>query len=379
MQPTPPAAAGPRRRRILYLLQMHWNWIKQRPHFLAEGLAQCHDLLILHRAGSGKPDQLTSNPSSLPRVPLLPLPWRWRKIRWMTNELQRFWVLCCAKKFKADLIWVGHPILLDAIAPLTTRLQVVYDCMDDVLSFPIPPATRAVMEVMERRLVKQAAAVLCSSERLREILVDRCGKENEGKVFVVRNGLDSALIGHNCHQLASKMRSDIVKFGYFGTIGDWLDFDMLLSVLDQNPAFEFHLTGPVVTKRVPNHSRLKLHRPVAHSSLPSLAANFDAFLMPFRLAQLTEAVDPVKLYEYVAFGKEIFAPRYQEIERFSDLVHLYGTANEFSDLLSRFAEARLVRKNVRSRAHEFLLANTWASRCSAICKILAALDERPAN
>ena len=34
---------------LLYLMGIQWNWIKQRPHYIAEGLAERYNLVTLSK------------------------------------------------------------------------------------------------------------------------------------------------------------------------------------------------------------------------------------------------------------------------------------------------------------------------------------------
>ena len=36
-------------KKILYVMNVEWNWIKQRPHFIAEGLSKNHHVEVLYR------------------------------------------------------------------------------------------------------------------------------------------------------------------------------------------------------------------------------------------------------------------------------------------------------------------------------------------
>ena len=87
--------------------------------------------------------------------------------------------------------------------------------------------------------------------------------------------------------------------------------------------------------------------------------------MPFKVNSLIEAVDPVKLYEYVSFLKPILAPRYKETERFSRFVNLYddlnGLLEEVDELLNKNN-----RKYEKSDALKFIVDNTWDVRTDFI-------------
>ena len=48
-----------------------------------------------------------------------------------------------------------------------------------------------------------------------------------------------------------------------------------------------------------------------HKSLIKYAKNADFFIMPFKLNNLTIGVDPVKLYEYIAYSVPIISVYYE--------------------------------------------------------------------
>ena len=48
-------------KRILYFMHVDWNWIKQRPHFLAEGLSQHFKVDVWHEKTYVGKKHLVSN------------------------------------------------------------------------------------------------------------------------------------------------------------------------------------------------------------------------------------------------------------------------------------------------------------------------------
>jgi len=210
---------------------------------------------------------------------------------------------------------------------------------------------------------------------LQNLIIERYGDLSRGKTSVVRNGLKSDLIETGIVAEATHMVANVhpTKIAYFGTIAEWFDFDVLVAALNEIPGLEFHLLGPVSSPNVPSHARLKFHRPISHERLAEFAAGFDAFVMPFRVTPLIESVDPVKLYEYLAFGKEVLSVGYAEIDRFSHLVHFYRGPEEFVRLSTQLSKGNLIRKNTIDARTPFLAQSTWSTRAIQIAEILAAL------
>jgi hypothetical protein len=53
--------------------------------------------------------------------------------------------------------------------------------------------------------------------------------------------------------------------------------------------------------------------------MPAYLYNFDVCLIPFLKNKVTEAVDPVKLYEYLSSGKPVVARDLYELRRYKEL------------------------------------------------------------
>jgi glycosyltransferase involved in cell wall biosynthesis len=138
--------------------------------------------------------------------------------------------------------------------------------------------------------------------------------------------------------------------------------------------------GPIDLVQTPMHARLIFRGVVPHEKLPDVLNGVQAFIMPFKVTPLVEGVDPVKLYEYLAFGKEVIAVRYPEIERFEKFVHLYTSNEHAFTLFKKLSNKVLEQKNRINTTSEFLKQNTWSTRAAALLpllnKVAPMLDKR---
>ena len=127
------------------------------------------------------------------------------------------------------------------------------------------------------------------------------------------------------------------------------------------PSFRWSSIGPREVS-VPRHPRLNVRGPVPHERLAAVAAELDVLLVPFRRTPLVESVDPVKMYEYVAFGREVVCLRWPEVERFAPFAHLYESPAEMTDILAELA--RGTRRCVMSSEArtDFLRRHSWDAR-----------------
>src|SRR5207237_918425 len=86
----------------------------------------------------------------------------------------------------------------------------------------------------------------------------------------------------------------------YDCIADWFDLDLMVEVAKSRPKYSFVLIGQVHLSDVSALSSLPnahLLGEQAYQKLPGYLRQFDVCALPFRMNQLTRAVDPVKLYE----------------------------------------------------------------------------------
>lgn len=94
----------------------------------------------------------------------------------------------------------------------------------------------------------------------------------------------------------------------------------------KNPRWQLVLVGPI-QKGVPiqNLRRMKnVHflGPRCHDRVPGVLRRMDVGLIPFVVNEFTRAINPLKVYEYLAVGLAVVASRLPELERFHGLVRL---------------------------------------------------------
>lgn len=246
--------------------------------------------------------------------------------------------------------------------------RVVYDCMDEWQGFPL--ISRAVTDA-ERALVQDADVVVVTSERLRQ-------KWANGRTPVLaRNGVDFDVYTAACrpNHLLEQVPHPII--GYFGAIAKWVDVGLIEYAARQRPDWHFVLLGGIFDVdvsglRARRNVRLLGQQPYEH--MPAYLYHFDACIIPFVVNEITAAVDPVKLYEYLSAGKPVVATKLPELEAWSDIVSVARDPEEFVAYLEQALQehdAARVRRRV-----DVARQNTWAERWGRIDAAAGATFKR---
>lgn len=359
--------------KILYVMHVNWNWIRQRPHVLADQLAEHHDVMLLHYAMYRGSHRVAEDPPRFVAHELVRVPERIKRLGAVFERFNTGWLARQVRRhvltFRPDLVWITHPELEPAVRDIGSA-SLVFDCMDDHVAFNATTA-EAVLAA-ERRLVKRAHLTIFSSQTLAQ----RVGQRSAVRCSeVVNNGLADELLAQTRANPVLRPKVDPVSpgptMGYFGTLSNWFDWPLVLHLLDAMPQARLALAGPIETT-IPEHPRIRHVGLLPHAALANFASDCDVLVMPFALNALIEAVDPVKLYEYIALNLPALAPRYPESSRFEPWVSLYSNVDAAIDITRRITAPEFLAPPHAQRL-QFLETNTWAARGMQIERALQRL------
>jgi glycosyltransferase involved in cell wall biosynthesis len=370
------------RESIYYFMHVPWDWIKQRPHYIAERLSTIYDVSVRYPRFY-RTEMLTRNPipPGVSVAPLFRLPYE--RVAAVSHANRLLLRAQFGKLRGHSIYWFTSPYASRSIAgALPANSLVVYDCMDDALGFPAVKADPRLMrtvEADERALASRADLVLASSRYLAGVLASRYGLAD---AKVVNNALNGAGFAASDAEKASLRARFPAFFGaggakicYIGTISKWFDFESVSSMLDAAPGVSVHLFGPADTD-IPRRGRLLHHGPVEHSLVGEVMDASDALIMPFVLDELVLSVNPVKLYEYVGSGKPCIAVSYGETRAFEEYVYLYEDRGALAEYARSIASGSLRPKAGRDECARFAMRNTWEARMKDIAAELDSLRRR---
>lgn len=359
------------KKRILFFLQIPWSWIKQRPQFLAEALSKYYDVTVVNIdtfGGTLKTD-FSNTSVHFHKVYRLPLE-RFAFIRCVSHFFVRIQLHFIRNKY--NYIWLTSPMQVKMVGRFQNKSTIIYDCMDDHLSFSKDQKINELKFLNEKTIYNLSDLVICSSGYLKNKLLKRYGDRN---VVVVNNAVADYMVQQSDANISesvnSSMQPSLFNISYFGTISEWFDFDLILYLLDSCEQICIHLFGPSVVT-IPCHNRIIYHGVLEHEKLYGTMVASDALIMPFVVTELIKSVNPVKLYEYILSGKPCIAPMYGESLPFSEYVHLYKDKEECLTVIRSIINKQNIEKN-KDDINSFIGNNTWCSRAEQISNYIDRL------
>lgn len=364
--------ATPRKYGILVLPIIDWNFRFQRPQQIASQFAaHGHDVLYATTTFSGLAHSQVSATPLANRITQIALPGNDRlniykdvasagTVRAAVNGIARY---CEEAGLDSMVVVVNLPFWTPFAEALRERFgwPIVYDCMDDHGGFE--NNTPAMLD-LEHRLLSTSDLVLTSSQVLHTTIGPKARR-----CELVRNAGEPEFF----EQLPQRASSPLAHLqgpviGYYGALAEWFDVEAVANAARNRPDWNFVFIGHVTTDAVRSLESLPNVRfcgEQPYADLPMWVAGFDVCTIPFKRIPLTEATNPVKMYEYFATGKPVVARRLPEIETHSDCAYLYDSPEQY---LAQLSEALLevshgVQERERSECRRAVArSNTWLDR-----------------
>ena len=244
--------------------------------------------------------------------------------------------------------------------------KMVFDCLDDFTGFGNVIKER---ENEEKILLEKSDLVLATSSHLLKKVMSKTTKN----LFLPNAGEFEHF--HNPH--SSDLLKDYKKpiIGYFGSIAEWFDSELIEYLATKRPDLTFLLIGHTFGSDIRKLQKLEnVHflgeRP--YSELPKYLHDFNVCLIPFRSVSLIHATHPVKIYEYMAAGKPVVTTYMKELTSMTDLCYIAKDKDDFLeklDIALKENDNDLVQKRI-----EFASKNTWQDRFETLC---SKLEENP--
>ena len=269
------------------------------------------------------------------------------------------------------------PVQLWSFTPDVTYLldrfgegKVVYYCVDDHAAFSGYDRAQVLRD--EEALCRRADLVVTTSRALQE-----ARSPWNPNTILVSHGVDYE---HFAKSLADGVAipADVAgiprpRLGFFGLIRDWVDLDLLAAVARARPEWHLVLIGDSAVELAPYRSLPNMHflgrRP--YEQLPAYCKAFDVGLIPFKLNDLTRAVNPIKLREYLAAGLPVVSTPLPEVRPYEPLVRVGEGAGPFAEGIASALNGDSA-PELRSRRSAAMAAETWPAKVAAITAELVA-------
>lgn len=245
---------------------------------------------------------------------------------------------------------------------------IVYDVVDDWAAFHQVGQAPWFDPEFERHLLNSADLVIATSVRL----VDKIKEETGRDAYLLANARSSAVVPQATR---SKSEREGLTLGYFGSLtGAWFDWELLRKAAKARPAWRFELVGPAMGTHPDEFPpNIILLGKIPQSELGGIASGWDVALVPFKEGPLADAVDPIKVYEYLGLGLPVVVTGVQPpaglVPHVLRVSGLEGFLTTVESQARRPASERLARIS-------YAESQTWKARVSELVQIIESSPNR---
>lgn len=266
-------------------------------------------------------------------------------------------------------LWTFLPNVADYVGVLGESLSVYY-CVDEWSMFSYLDRERTVD--LERRLLGKVDAVFAINHALAD-----AKRAVNPSTFVSPHGVDVAMFGRALagetqipDDLAAIRGNGRPVIGFYGTLQDWVDLELVEELAKSRPEWSFVLLGQIMVdvEKLRRLGNVHLLGRRTHAELPAYCKGFDVGIIPYRRQERMEFVNPIKLREYLAAGLPVVSTSVPEVVRYGDRCAIADTAPDFA----RAIEAALDKDSPEARRQRAaaMTNESWSARVAEVARTI---------
>ena len=253
---------------------------------------------------------------------------------------------------------------------LEQGLIVIYEYIDVISTSITGIVPSFVASRHETALQDERILVIATSD----LLIKEVEKQRTKNCLLNTNGVD---VDHwrNVHADPPKDLKNILSLhktivGYHGALAEWIDYDLLRAIADTGQ-YELLLLGlehdsSFQASGLAQHPRVHFLGSRSYFELNRYAQYYDIAILPFKRSALTDAVSPVKIFEYMAAGKPVVTTDLLECRKYASCL----VARSTEEFLGQLERAGTLKSNPQylSVLETETLENSWQQKAIEILK-----------
>jgi glycosyltransferase involved in cell wall biosynthesis len=267
-------------------------------------------------------------------------------------------------------LWTFLPNVADYVGALGEDLAVYY-CVDEWSMFGYLDRTQT--QAAERALLAKVDAVFAINGPRAD-----AKRALNPRTYLSPHGVDHALFARALDE-ATPVPPELAtlprpRIGFYGTLRDWVDFDLIAHLARARPTWSIVLIGQELCdlsaiRGLPNVHLLGQKR---HDELPGYCKGFDVGMIPYRIDERMTYVNPLKLREYLSAGLPVVSTPVPEVVRYAHVAHVARGPEEWLAAIERaVGESGPAARAARSAA---MKEETWTARVASVARTVDEIE-----
>ncbi len=263
-------------------------------------------------------------------------------------------------------LWTFLPNVADYVGILGESLAVYY-CVDEWSMFAHLDRDETVRA--ESALLAKVDCVFAINSELAETK-----RPLNAATYLAPHGVDHALFAGALDD-ATVVPADIAALpgpviGFYGTLRDWVDLDLVAHVARARPSWSIVLIGQQLDDvgAIAGLANVHLLGRRPHDLLPAYCKGMNVGIIPYRIDERMKFVNPIKLREYLSAGLPVVSTAVPEVRRYAHSCAIAETGDEYVAAIERaLAEDSAAKRRARSAS---MAVETWPNRVASITDIV---------
>lgn len=259
---------------------------------------------------------------------------------------------------EVDILWISN-VKMSYLNEYVKADKVIHRLADEKKGFK---GFYKSLEIMEEELLKDSDIVFATAKNL----VDKA-KEFRDQVIYLPNGVNYSDFDRSNYIRPPEFGNNNKRVVYVGAIAEWLDHELINHCTKALPEVEFYFIGPGDNNNIEINKNVFLLGKKNYNNIPDYIYHSDVAIIPFKINELTDAINPVKLYEYLAVGTPVVTTNFKEMSMIDGPFDIAQNKGEFLNML----RSNLFNGEYRVEEMKgFALNNSWQSKFDIINKML---------
>lgn len=211
---------------------------------------------------------------------------------------------------------------------------IVFDAIDNWLEHPQMNKYEELINRNYQIIKENSNLIFTVSKNLKKLF------DNKENVYWIPNGVDKDKFNISIKSNYGNCNSSYI-IGYIGKIQDRIDFELVEYCIRSLPEHTFKFYGPILACKdkikylQKSYSNIEFLGDVHYDRLPEKIKEFDVCIIPHKVNEFTNSMNPLKLYEYVASGKQVITTNIAGTEDISQYVYIEENYEGFLDGIIR--------------------------------------------
>lgn len=248
--------------------------------------------------------------------------------------------------------FVPNPITFSATKNLNPNIKVYY-MADDMSSNDKKRIN------IERKIMNISDIIFFTSNNLKKKLT------NLEKSEFLPNGVNLEIFNKKFVRKNS-IKKKIVNIGYVGAIRDIINENLIIKLAKKIPKDKIFLLGPVLHKfkKLNKFENIIFLGEKKHYEIPNYLKKFDIGIIPYKINNFTNSINPLKVYEYISAGLPTVSTNLKGIQflKKKKTSYLYSCKTDkifINEVLKLKNNYQSIDKK---EANKFLRENSWKNR-----------------